>query len=39
MVENIKAKALTWYPLEADENPFETYTIEQFKGLLGAIAA
>ena len=39
MVESIKAKALTWDPIEAANNPFADYTTEQFKGLLGAIAA
>jgi hypothetical protein len=29
MVDEIKAKATTWVPMEVDENPLSTFTVEE----------
>ena len=35
MVNEIKAKAKTWEPMEVDENPLSKLTPEEIKGLFG----
>ena len=35
IVNEIKAKADTWTPMEPEENPFAYMSIEQIKGMMG----
>ena len=35
MVDQIKAKATTWTPMEPEENPFAYMTIEEIKSMMG----
>ena len=36
IVDEIKAKATSWTPMEVDENPLSKLSAEEVKGLLGA---
>ena len=36
MVDEIKAKATSWVPMEVDENPLSQYAPEDIRALLGA---
>ena len=38
MVDEIKAKATTWTPMEPEENPFAYMTIEEIKAMMGTTA-
>ena len=35
LVDEIKAKATTWTPMEPEENPFAYKSIEEIKGMMG----
>ena len=35
IINEIKAKATTWRPMEKEENPFYTKSVEHIAGLLG----
>jgi cathepsin B len=37
IIQQIKERATTWYPMEMEENPLHHMTIDQVKGLLGTI--